>query len=120
MSTFGTNLPPSTSILTEFLSFLYTPYGVAILAILAIVVTSLVWSVGCCVYCCCRYKHNLQDNDYLETNRDLAFYTVTDATADQVGFSGHTVHNETLSSGYNTGPPVSTTSLILMGNTHGI
>lgn len=74
-------------------SFLFTPYGVATIAGLAIIFTSIFWTIGCCIYCCCRYKR--QEGGETEANRDLLFFG-------NIGPS-YPSGNGTLSSGYNTG-----------------
>ena len=86
------NMDPSLSDRLE--SFLYTPYGLATLAGITIIITSIVWTICCMVYCCCRYKRN--EAGVAEANRDILFFG-------DVGPS-YPANNGTLSSGYNTGP----------------
>ena len=84
-------------IVDELESFLYTPYGVSTVAGAAILLTSLLWIVGCCCCCYC-YLHRRRSYDLdgvLEANRDLDYYGVVSVPA---GLQG----NGTLSSGYNT------------------
>ena len=76
-------------------SFLYTPYGLATLAAVSIFLTSLLWTCGCCIYCCYRRRHRLQEDGITEANRDLYYFGVTDPT----------VNGGTMTSGYNTVPP---------------
>lgn len=59
----------TTDIAQQFEGFLYTPYGLATLAVVAILLTSLVWSVGCCIYCCCRRRQRLQQGGVTEASR---------------------------------------------------
>ena len=42
-------------------TFLYTPHGVAVAVVMAVVMTSLVWLSACVCYCCWRYKHTHHD-----------------------------------------------------------
>lgn len=46
----------TTNILESVEEFLYTPYGLGTLAAAAIILTSLVWCIGCCIFCCCAKK----------------------------------------------------------------
>ena len=77
-------------------AFFYTPYGLATLAGITIIVTSIVWTISCTVYCCCRHKRH--EAGVAEANRDILFF----------GDVSHTypASDGTLSSGYNTGPQV--------------
>ena len=70
--------------------FLYTPYGLAIIAVVAALLTSLVWTICCCIYCCNRRRHRLQRGGVTEANRDLYYLGMSDP-------------NGTITSGYNTG-----------------
>lgn len=81
----------STSITEEIEDFLYTPYGLATLAIVAVTLTSLIWLLGCWVYCCYRKRRRQRQAGTTEANRDLYYLGVND-------------QNGTLTSGYNTGP----------------
>lgn len=117
---------PLTS-LDQFLNFLYTPYGVAAIAVLAIVLTSLVWCIGCCAYCCYRWRQKRHETGLSEANRDLTFYGVASTVpAEVIGepaiihMGQSVVHGGTLSSGYNTGPPVSSSSLAQMESAYGV
>ncbi len=96
---------PSSSDLDQFLYHLYTPYGVAVVALVAIFLTSLVWTLSCCVYCCCRWTHRDRQSGDLEASREMTYYGM--GSTDNVP----QVHSGTMSSGYNTGPPASTSSL---------
>lgn len=119
MST-ATNLPPFThATLGQFFLHLYTPYGVAIVAVIAIILTSVAWGVGCCIYCCCRWRHRERQSGELEADRELAYYGM--GSSDNLAYTSSALHGGTLSSGYNTGPPVSTCSLAQLDtsyNTH--
>ena len=75
--------------------------GVGTLAAVAVVITSLVWLVGCCVYCCCRRRRSREEGGVTVANRDLMFLDIGPTEP---------VHNGTMSSGYNTGPQPYTTS----------
>ena len=88
-----TTTDPSTdpSILERLESFLYTPMGVGILAAVAVVITSLVWLVGCCVYCCCWWRRSSEEGGVTVANQDLMFL---DIGPTELG------HNGTMSSGY--------------------
>ena len=103
LTTTTTTMVPSTdpSVIDRLESFLYTPMGVGTLAGVAVIVTSLVWLVGCCVYCCCRWRRSGEEGGVTVANRDLMFLDVG---------STEPVHNGTMSSGYNTGPQPYTTS----------
>ena len=41
--------------------FLYTPHGVAVAMVMAVVITSLVWLSACACYCCWRYNQRHRD-----------------------------------------------------------
>ena len=107
---------PSTmaSDLDQFLNHLYTPYGVAVVAVVAILLTSLVWTISCCVYCCCRWTHRDRQSGDLEASREMTYYGM--GSTDNVPQG---VHSGTMSSGYNTGPPASTSSLTQMDTDYG-
>ena len=98
-----TTTDPSTdlSIIERLESFLYTPMGVGTLAAVAVVITSHVWLVGCCIYCCCRRRRSREEGGVTVANRDLMFLDIGPTEP---------VHNGTMSSGYNTGPQPYTTS----------
>jgi len=102
-----TNSPPSTE-LDVFLSHLYTPYGVAVTAVIAAILASLLWTIGCCVYCCCKRRYKQGQAGVSEANRELSYYGM--GSTEQLE-SSTTVQGGTMSSGYNTGPPVSTISI---------
>ena len=51
--------------------FLYTPQGVAVVAVMAAVLVSLVWLSGCVCYCCWRHRHSRSSGP--ATNQDLFF-----------------------------------------------
>ena len=89
------------SIIDRLESFLYTPMGVGTLAAVAVVITSLIWLVGCCIYCCCRRRRSSEEGGVTVANRDLMFLDIGPTEL---------VHNGTMSSGYNTGPQPYTTS----------
>lgn len=99
----------------ELESFLYTPYGVSTLAGVASLLTSLLWCLGCRVYCYIQRRHSLNQEGVMEANREMDYYGVL-----QSGFSngeGGSGGQGTLSSGYNTAPiPYSHNSLT--GTTH--
>ena len=99
----NTTIDPSTdlSIIERLESFLYTPMGVGTPAAVAVIITSLVWLVGCCVYCCCRWRRSSEEGGVTVANRDLMFLDIGPTEP---------VHNGTMSSGYNTGPQTYTTS----------
>ena len=59
--------------------FLYTPHGVAVAIIMAVVMTSLVWLSGCVCYCYRRHIHTLRD-------RAAATHTFT-STVESAHFS---------------------------------
>lgn len=82
-------------IVEELESFLYTPYGVGTLAGVAIILTSFLWILGCCIYSCCRSQHRRNEEGIQEASRELRFIDTPIASRQQV--------NGTLSSGYNTG-----------------
>ncbi len=87
-------------IVQELESFLYTPYGVATLAALAILLTSLLWGIGFCVYCYHQRKgrHRHEDGGTIEASQEMDYYGMTSLSSNQQqGDRG------TLSSGYNTG-----------------
>ena len=88
-----TTIDPSTdlSVIERLESFLYTPMGVGTLAAVAVVITSLVWLVGCCVYCCCRRRRSREEGGVTVANRDLMFLDIGPTES---------VHNGTMSSGY--------------------
>lgn len=98
-----TTMDPSTdpSVIDRLESFLYTPMGVGTLAGVTVVITSLIWLVGCCVYCCCRWRRSSEEGGVTVANRDLMFLDIGPTEP---------VHNGTMSSGYNTGPQPYTTS----------
>ena len=79
------------SIIDRLESFLYTPMGVGTLAAVAVVITSLVWLVGCCIYCCCRRRRSSEEGGVTVAKRDLMFL--------DIGLT-EPVHNSTMSSGY--------------------
>ncbi len=83
--------PSSDDIMDDIEDFLYTPYGLALVAVIAALVISLVWSCCCCVYCCYRKRHRSLETGVAEANRDLYYLGV----GEQSG---------TLTSGYNTAP----------------
>ncbi len=71
--------------------FLYSPQGVATVAVVVAIVTSVVWLSGCICYCCWRCCKRQRQDGGAETSQDIYFLATTS--------SG----NGTLSSGYNTG-----------------
>lgn len=97
-------------IVEELESFLYTPYGLGTLAGVAILLTSLLWSLGCCIYCCCRSQHRRNEEGTQEAGRELHFIDAPAVVSQKEG-------NGTMSSGYNTGPAsYSLTSLLASNN----
>lgn len=71
--------------------FLYSPQGVATVAVVVAVLMSVVWLSGCVCYCCWRYCRRQRQDGGAEASQDLYFLGAPS--------SG----NGTLSSGYNTG-----------------
>ena len=59
----------STDISQQFESFLYTPYGLVTLAAVSVLITSFVWSMGCCIYYCWHRRRRLQQDGVTEANR---------------------------------------------------
>ena len=86
------------SMLQDIEDFVYTPYGVATVAVLAVIVTSLLWSLGCCIYCCCRYRARRGQGGVAEASGELRFVNIGSNPG------GHTSSNNgytgTGSSGY--------------------
>lgn len=83
-------------VVEELKSFLYTPYGVSTLAAAAVVLTCVLWCVGCCILCFChqrRHRHNLEGT--LEANREIEYFGVVNMSSTQQQGGG------TMSSGYN-------------------
>jgi hypothetical protein len=103
LSDLMTTMDPSDdpSVIDRLESFLYTPMGLGTLAGVAVIITSLVWLVGCCIYCCCRRRRSSEEGGVTVANRDLMFLDIG---------TTEPVHNGTMSSGYNTGPQPYTTS----------
>lgn len=81
----------TTDIIRSIEGFVYTPYGVATVAAAAILLTSVVWFMGCCVYCCLRWRNRLDESGVAEANKDILYLGIHGA--EQSG---------TLTSGYNT------------------
>ena len=107
----NTSASPSTQldIGGELESFLYTPYGVSTLAGVVALFTSLLWCLGCCLYCFIQRRHSLNQDGVLEASREMAYYGVV-----RTGLSnrGAEEGEGTMSSGYNTAPiPYSLNSL---------
>lgn len=94
-----TDMNPDADLGSRLVSFLYTPYGVATLAAISIIITSLVWTLGCMIYCCCKYKRH--ESGVAEANREMLFFGNMGPAS-----NGH----GTMSSGYNTGPQSYTTN----------
>ena len=88
----------------ELESFLYTPYGMSTLAVFVMLLTSVLWGVGCCVcYCCYRRRRFGNQEGTLEASREMEYFgMLSDSTNSRshLGGGGHS----TMSSGYNTGP----------------
>lgn len=102
MASNSTDMPSnSVDSIEDFETFLYSPYGVSTVAVVAIILTSLIWLSGCCIYCCYRRRHRDHQEGMLEANREIYFFGMTGDTSNQQHGNG------TLSSGYNTGPPPS-------------
>lgn len=80
----------TTDIIRSIEDFVYTPYGVATVAAVAILITSFVWLTGCCIYCCMRWRCRLEESGVAEANKDIQY----------LGIHGN--ERGTLSSGYNT------------------
>lgn len=66
----------NTTILEEIESFLYTPYGLATLSGVVLLVTSLIWFIGCCIFCCCWKCHKRRQNGVTEAGGDLKYMTM--------------------------------------------
>ncbi len=97
-------------IVEEFETFLYTPYGMSALAGLAILLTSALWGVGCCLCFCCyrrRLDRSSGQDGTLEANREMEYYGMLSSSSS----SGHHRGNGTMSSGYSTGPTAYSLSL---------
>ena len=91
----------------RLVSFLYTPYGLATIAAITAILTSLVWTIGCMIVCCCKYKRH--ELGTAEANREMLFF----GNLGPANGNGH----GTMSSGYNTGPQsYNTTSYNLTRN----
>lgn len=77
----------NTTIFEEIESFLYTPHGLATLSGVVILVTSLIWLIGCCICCCCWKCHKHRQNGVTEASGDLKYMTMTipDITPPQLG-----------------------------------
>ena len=88
----SSNNSTSTSASQAIEEFLYTPHGLVTLAAVAVLLTSLVWLLGCCIYCFCKRRRQRSERGLTEANRDLFYLGVNDPA------------NGTLTSGYNTGP----------------
>lgn len=105
-------------ILQEVEGFVYTPYGVATVAGVAIVITSLLWLLGCCIYCCCRYRARSGRGGVTEACGELRFVSITPDASHTPG-NGHT---GTGSSGYHSHAGTMNYSLTSFhdgcGNTH--
>lgn len=103
----------------ELEDFLYTPYGVGTLAAISVFLTSLLWCLGCCVYCVVQRRRNRNQEGVLEADRELDYYQygAQNATATATdGGEGVSGPNGTLSSGYNTA--VTTYSLDSLAGTN--
>ncbi len=112
-----TSTPPDA--LDQFLFHLYTPYGVALVAVVAIILTSLLWTVACCIVCCCKLRQRDRQSGDSEASREMTYYGMGSAEElDALGYSqtSQNMQAGTLSSGYNTGPPASTSSLAHMAH----
>ena len=84
------------AMLQDIEDFVYTPYGVATVAALAFIITSLIWLLGCCIYCCCRYRTRRGQGGVAEAGGELRFVNIGSNP-------GHTPNNGytgTGSSGY--------------------
>ncbi len=105
--------PPPPDALDQFLLHLYTPYGVASVAAVAIILISLVWTLACCIVCCCKWRQRERQTGDSEASREMTYYGMGSTEELDVGYTQPqgTLHGGTLSSGYNTGPPASTSSL---------
>lgn len=106
---FNTTTAPKLDIVEKLESFLYTPYGVSTLAVVAMLFASLFWCLACCLYCCIRRRRGQEDQGgVLEANREMDYYgvlSVTPSGTNQGDGGG------TLSSGYNTAPTAYSDSL---------
>ena len=64
------------TIIEELQNFLYTPYGLGVLSAASIIITSLIWLLGCCVFFCCRHRMKRRENGVTEANTDLKYMSV--------------------------------------------
>ena len=105
MTTNTTTPTQGVDIREELEAFLYTPYGLGTLAGVAIILTSLLWCIGCCIYCCYRKAHSSQHTEgTLEVSREMEYIGVSSIPPIQQ----HHHRDGTMSSGYSTGPPSNT------------
>lgn len=99
----------STSMGEHIEDFLYTPHGLVTLALVSALLTSLAWLLGCALLCCCWRQRQRMSGGSIEANRDLHYFGMTEPMG-------------TLTSGYNTGPQMysSTGSMLSTENTNEI
>ena len=76
--------------------FVYTPYGLATVAVAAIIITSLIWLLGCCIYCCCRYRTRRGQGGVAEAGGELRFVNI----GPNAGPTPNNAYTGTGSSGY--------------------
>lgn len=90
--------------------FLYTPHGLATLALASALLVSLAWLLGCVVFCCCRRRRQRMSGGSIEASRDLHYFGMSDPSLG------------TMTSGYNTGPQLyaSTGSVLSTENANGL
>lgn len=93
------NATQELDILKELELFFYTPYGVSTVAGVAILLTSLLWCIGCCIYCCYQRGRNSRNTvGTLEANREMEYIGVSTLPSSQ-----EQQHRDgTMSSGYST------------------
>ena len=110
-------------------SFVYTPYGVATVAAVSVLVTVLLWMVSCCIFFKCRQRRRARQSGVTEANREIQYVGTSfeyDGTSgagrmqmqssvdrgeggERGGGGGGGGHQATgtMSSGYSTGPHTS-------------
>ena len=100
----------TTAILQDIETFLYTPYGLATLAATAVILTSFVWFIACCIFCCCWKCHKRQVTaeigGSIEAGNDLK-YIQHRSTGDNIMHTTRPItgqgYSTTNSSGYQSG-----------------
>ena len=89
----------TTEVLESIEDFFYTPYGLGAVAGAAIILTSLVWCLGCCIYCCCTKCRKMRG--VAEANGEIEYLSVVHSS-NTLESSLKAPHNEhgTGTSGY--------------------